>query len=45
MITENDKLSDIISRNIDLLPIVHRIGLGILIGEKSIREACRLKGV
>jgi regulator of cell morphogenesis and NO signaling len=45
MITENDKLSDIIGRNIDLLPIVHRIGLGILIGENSIREACLLKGI
>jgi regulator of cell morphogenesis and NO signaling len=45
MITENDKLSDIIGRNIDLLPILHRIGLSVLIGENNIREACRLRDI
>lgn len=45
MITEHDKLSDIIGKNIDLLPIVDRIGLSVLIGEKSLQEACRLNGV
>jgi len=40
MITENDKLSDVISHNIDLLPIVHRLGLSTNLGEKSISEVC-----
>lgn len=42
MITENDKLSDVISKNIDLLPIVHRLGLSKNIGERNIREVCSL---
>lgn len=45
MITEQDKLSDIIGNNIDLLPIVDRMGLSVHIGEKSLREACRRTGV
>jgi regulator of cell morphogenesis and NO signaling len=40
MITENDKLSDVIGRNIDLLPIIHRLGLSTNIGERNIREVC-----
>jgi regulator of cell morphogenesis and NO signaling len=40
MITYNNKLSDIISRNIDLLPIIHRLGLSINMGERNIREVC-----
>jgi regulator of cell morphogenesis and NO signaling len=40
MITERDKLSDVISMNIDLLPITHRLGLNTHIGEKTIREIC-----
>ncbi len=40
MITERDKLSDVISMNIDLLPITHRLGLSTNIGEKTIREIC-----
>jgi regulator of cell morphogenesis and NO signaling len=40
MITGNDKLSDVIGRNIDLLPIIHRLGLSTNIGEKNIRELC-----
>ena len=40
MITENDKLSDVIGRNIDLLPIIHRLGLSANIGERNIREVC-----
>ncbi|MDP1622204.1 MAG: hemerythrin domain-containing protein [Bacteroidales bacterium] len=45
MITEKDKLSDVIGRNIDLLPIVHRLGLSSYIRENTIHEACRLKGI
>jgi len=41
MITENDKFSDIISANIDLLPIIQRLGLSTNIGEKTISEVCR----
>jgi regulator of cell morphogenesis and NO signaling len=44
MITERDKLSDVISMNIDLLPITHRLGLSTHIGEKTIREICILCG-
>ncbi|MFZ4549115.1 MAG: hypothetical protein ACOYN4_16830, partial [Bacteroidales bacterium] len=40
MISENDKLSDVVGRNIDLLPIIHRLGLISNIGEKNIREVC-----
>lgn len=40
MITENDKLSDVIAGNIDLLLIIHRLGLSTNIGEKNIREVC-----
>lgn len=43
MITENDKLSDVISKNIDLLPIIHRLGLSIAIGEQTICEVCTLR--
>jgi len=41
MITENDKLSDVVSRNIDLLPIIHRLGLSQNMGERNICEVCR----
>jgi regulator of cell morphogenesis and NO signaling len=40
MITENDKLSDVIGRNIDFLPIIHRLGLSSNIGERNLREVC-----
>jgi regulator of cell morphogenesis and NO signaling len=42
MISESHKLSDIISNNIDLLPILHRLGLITNIGERSISEVCRI---
>jgi regulator of cell morphogenesis and NO signaling len=42
MITENSKLSDIVSHNIDLLPILHRLGISTNIGERSIHEVCTL---
>jgi len=42
MITEKDKLSDVISHNIDLLPIIHRLGLSTSMGEKNIGEVCFL---
>jgi regulator of cell morphogenesis and NO signaling len=42
MISENNKLSDIVSNNIDLLPILHRLGLIANIGERSISEVCGL---
>lgn len=40
MITGRDKLSDVISRNIDLLPITGRMGLNAQIGEQTIQEIC-----
>jgi len=40
MITENDKLSDVIGSNIDLLPIIHRLGLTANIGERNISDVC-----
>ncbi|MBK7027782.1 MAG: hemerythrin domain-containing protein [Bacteroidales bacterium] len=40
MITENDKLSDVVGRNIDLLPIIHRLGLSSKMGERNIRQVC-----
>jgi regulator of cell morphogenesis and NO signaling len=40
MITENSKLSDIVSSNIDLLPILHRLGISSNIGERNINEVC-----
>ncbi|MDO9254923.1 MAG: hemerythrin domain-containing protein [Bacteroidales bacterium] len=40
MISENNKLSDVVSNNIDLLPILHRLGLSANIGERSISEVC-----
>ena len=42
MITENNKLSDIVSNNIDLLPILNRLGISANIGERSISDVCRL---
>lgn len=44
MITKRDKLSDVISMNIDLLPITHRLGLNTHIGEQTIQEICILCG-
>lgn len=44
MIIEKDKLSDVISNNIDLMPIIHRLGLITHIGEKTILEICNLHG-
>lgn len=40
MITGNNKLSDIISNDINLLPITHRLGISTNMGEKSISDAC-----
>jgi len=40
MITGNNKLSDIISNDINLLPITHRLGITYNMGEQSISEAC-----
>ncbi len=40
MITEHDKLSDVIGRNIDLLPIIHRLGLSSNIGGRNIGDIC-----
>ena len=42
MITGSDKLSDVISRNIDLLPITDRMGFNVQIGEQTIQEICIL---
>jgi len=40
MIIANDKLSDVVGRNIDLLPIIHRLGLSTNMGERNIQEVC-----
>jgi regulator of cell morphogenesis and NO signaling len=45
MITGKDKLSDVIGRNIDLLPIVHRLGLSAGIGENNISHLCKTRGL
>lgn len=42
MITENNTLSDLITQNIDLLPIIHRLGISKHMGERSIGEVCRI---
>jgi iron-sulfur cluster repair protein YtfE (RIC family) len=42
MITEYTKLSDIVCNNIDLLPIIHRLGISANIGEQNISEVCRI---
>lgn len=45
MIAENDKLSTVLSRNIDLLPIVYRYGIKSEIRQKSIAEICHEKSI
>jgi len=40
MITANHKLADIISRNINILPIVFRFGIGSNIGNCTIEKIC-----
>lgn len=44
MITEKDKLSDVISLNINLLPVIQRLGLISQIGERTIQEVCSIRG-
>lgn len=44
MINANTKLSDIVGNNIDLLPIIHRLGISNHIGEHTISEVCKRNG-
>ena len=44
MITANTKLSDVVGNNIDLLPIIHRLGISNNIGEHTIGEVCSRNG-
>jgi regulator of cell morphogenesis and NO signaling len=45
MITASDKMCEVIGRNIDLLPIVFRFGIGAHIGQMSVDEICRQKNI
>lgn len=40
MITQKDKLSDVLSRNINLLPIVFRFGISSNLGQETIEMIC-----
>lgn len=45
MITENEKLAEVLSKNINLLPIVFRFGAHSNIGQESIKTICSKKGI
>ena len=45
MISPNDKLCEVIGRNIDLLPIVFRFGIGLNMGQESVEEICLNNGI
>jgi regulator of cell morphogenesis and NO signaling len=45
MITPKDKLADVLSRNVNLLPIVFRFGIGSNIGHDTIELICSKKGL
>jgi len=45
MITQNDKLAEVLCRNINLLPIVARFGAHSNIGQESIKAICYKKGL
>ncbi|MCX6190183.1 MAG: hemerythrin domain-containing protein [Bacteroidetes bacterium] len=45
MITQNDKLAEVLSRNINLLPIIVRFGAHSNIGQESIKAICSGKGI
>jgi regulator of cell morphogenesis and NO signaling len=45
MIRKEDKLSDVICRNIDLFPVVYRFGIKSEIRQKDIAEICAEKGI
>lgn len=45
MITANDKLADVICRNINILPIVFRFGIGSNMGNGTIEKVCSEKKV
>lgn len=45
MIRPDDKLTDVLHRNIDLLPIVFRFGISQNIGQHSIMELCRERNI
>ncbi len=44
-INANDKLCEVIGRNIDLLPIVFRFGISQNMGQATIREICSEMGI
>jgi regulator of cell morphogenesis and NO signaling len=45
LINANDRLGEVISRNIDLLPVVERFGIISGIGQSTIGEICKSHGV
>lgn len=42
---ETDKMSDLVADHYSMLLVMHRFGIAMGIGEKNIREVCRLNGV
>jgi regulator of cell morphogenesis and NO signaling len=45
MISAHEKLSDVVCRNIDLLPVIYRFGIKSEIRQKSIAEVCSAQGI
>lgn len=45
MISEKDKLSEILKKNIDLLPVVYRFGISTSVGSSTIKEICMKKKI
>ncbi len=43
MITENTKMVDLVHRNYSLVSVLHRFGIALGFGDKTIREVCREK--
>lgn len=45
MITQNDKLAKVLTKNINLLPIIYRLGANSNIGQETIKTICTKKGL
>ncbi len=45
MITENTKMVDLVHRNYSLIPVLHRFGIELGFGDKTIGEVCQEKEV
>ncbi len=45
MITENNKMVDLVHRNYNLIPVLNRFGIALGFGDKTIREVCEEKGL